>query len=276
MITDNLKRAARYIFKGIPEIKISAEINTLSASATLAGMNIVVTGGNSGLGFSMAKKFISEGANVVITGRRKDVLANTAEKIGCECAFLDVDKPDTFEKFFIDIKSKLGNIDALVNSAGVSLHEADFFDVTPEGFDKQISTNFRGAFFLAQAYVKMLINDNLPGSVLFLSSETGNTADCRPYGYSKAAINSMTQGLAYLFRRNSVRINAIAPGITATAMTGIDPKGNISAGDYGLGRYYLPEEVAEVAAFILSPASGCISGQIITCNNAQTVNPRWK
>ncbi len=276
MIKEILKRAGRYIVKGVPVKKVTAEICNLSSSKKLDGMRIVITGGGSGLGLAMARKFISEGANVLIAGRRKDVLEKAAKETMCEYAVLDVTQPSTFETFFKDAKTKLGGVDVLVNNAGVSLHETSFFDVTPEGFDKQIATNLKGAFFMTQAFLKNAVGENTRGNVLFISSETGETADCRPYGYTKAAINSMVQGLAYLFKNKGIRINAIAPGITASAMTGIDSDSNISAGDYGEGRYYLPEEVAEVAAFILSPASGCISGQIITCNNAHTINARWK
>lgn len=271
-----LKRIIKYIGRKVLPVTKIAEIYTLSGNHSLCSFCIIITGGGSGLGLAMAKKFISEGAKVLITGRREDVLAEAAAELGCEYAVLDVTKPDTFEQFFITAKAKLGRIDALVNNAGVSLHEGSFFDVTSESFDKQIATNFKGAFFMTQAYIKMLSADKAQGNVLFISSETGETADCRPYGYTKAAINSMVQGLAYLFKNKGIRINAIAPGITASAMTGVDPNGDIYAGTYGQGRFYLPEEVAEVATFILSPASGCISGQIITCNNAQTVNARWK
>lgn len=273
-LIDKIFFLIKSIFRRTPEVQ--AKIYTILSNCRIDNKSIIITGGGSGLGLAMAKKFISEGAKVLITGRRENVLAKAAGELGCEYEVLDVSKPDTFEQFFITAKAKLGRIDALVNNAGVSLHEGSFFDVTPEGFDKQIATNFKGAFFMTQAYIRTLVTDKAQGNVLFISSETGETADCRPYGYTKAAINSMVQGLAYLFKNKGIRINAIAPGITASAMTGVDPHGDISAGTYGQGRFYLPEEVAEVATFILSPASGCISGQIITCNNAQTVNARWK
>ena len=86
----------------------------------------------------------------------------------------------------------------------------------------------------------------------------------------------MVQGLAYLFKQEGIRVNAVAPGVTASDMTGFKVNGDLSAGEYAAGRIYLPEEVAETACFLVSDASSCISGQIITCNNAQTVNARWK
>ena len=100
--------------------------------------------------------------------------------------------------------------------------------------------------------------------------------DFRPYGFTKAAVNSMVQGLAYLFSKDSIRINAVAPGITASDMTGLSSEGNLYFPMNMNERVYLPEEVAEVSSYLLSDVSGCVSGQIITCNNARTVNARWK
>ena len=100
--------------------------------------------------------------------------------------------------------------------------------------------------------------------------------DFRPYGFTKVAVNSMVQGLAYLLKKDQIRVNAVAPGVTASNMTGYTAEGDLYAGNYATGRVYLPGEVAETACFLISDASACISGQIITCNNAQTINARWK
>ena len=86
----------------------------------------------------------------------------------------------------------------------------------------------------------------------------------------------MVQGLAYLYAKNNIRVNAIAPGVTASDMTGFKADGNLYTDYNRIGRIYLPEEVAEVAAFLISDISNCVSGQIIACNNAQSVNARWK
>ena len=120
-----------------------------------------------------------------------------------------------------------------------------------------------------------IIKNPYKGKVLFISSETGDTVDFRPYGLTKAAINSLVQGLAHLYSQYNIAVNAISPGVTATAMTGINPD-NLQYSYNPNGRAYLPEEIAEVATYLLSDASNSISGQIITCNNAKTVNARWK
>lgn len=271
------KRMLRYIIKGIPSTtQVTAEIKYLDSSRLLCDKRIIVTGGGRGLGHAMAKRFIEEGAKVLITGRTEVSLKDAADELGCKYLVFDVQNFHDSEDFINKADKELGGIDILVNNAGISLHENSFFEVTPETFGKQMATNLEGPFFLTQSFAKLLIGNKRSGTVLFVSSETGDTVDFRPYGFTKGAINSMVKGLAYMFKKNGIRINAIAPGVTASDMTGLSADGNLSAGEYGAGRYYLPEEMAQIAAMLVSDASAIISGQIITCNNAQTVNARWK
>lgn len=265
-----------YIIKGTPIQQTIAEISYLAPSETLKNKKIIITGGGSGLGLAMAKKFTQEKAEVLIAGRNEKKLQDAAQKLGCKYLKLDVTDCCSFKSFMERADHELGGINTLVSNAGVSLHEKSFFDVTPETFDIQVNTNFKGVFFLAQHFISYLKEKNKKGNLLFISSETGSTVDCRPYGYTKAAINSMTKGLANLFAKDGIRINAIAPGITASEMTGLSSEGNIYYTGNIIERVYMPEEVAETASFLISDAAGCISGEIITCNNAKTVNPRWK
>lgn len=276
MDINKIRRVAKYIIKGIPQYNIKADIHYLSPSKKLNGKKIIVTGGGKGLGAAMATKFVSEGALVLISGRNEKILKEKAEQIGCQYLTLDVQKTDSLDKFIHDADRILGGADCLVNNAGISLHEPTFFDVTPETFDAQIATNLRGGFFLTQSFTKLLLQEKRKGNVLFVSSETGETVDIRPYGFTKAAINSMVQGLACLFVKDSIRVNAVAPGITVSDMTGLKADGNLFLECNAINRVYLPEEVAETACFLLSDASGCISGQVIVCNNGRTINPRWK
>ena len=224
----------------------------------------------------MAKRFINEGAKVLITGRNVEKLKNIASELGCEFLVLDLTKIDTFEKFVNEANQKLNGVNVLVNNAGVSMHEQSFKEISPDCFDVQMDTNFKGTFFLTQAFVSEWLNKHETGEILFVSSETGETVDDRPYGWTKSAINSMVKGLAHRLISKGIRINGIAPGITATEMTGFSDQGNLFHKSNINQRVYLPDEVAEVAAFILSDAAGCISGQIIFCNNGNTINARWR
>lgn len=275
-LKEYLKRGVRYVFCGVPVKNISADISYLQPNARLNGKKIIVTGGGKGLGAAMAIKFISEGASVLISGRNEKTLREKAEQIGCDYLTLDVQNTDSLDKFIHDADKILGGVDCLVNNAGISLHEPTFFDVTPKTFDEQIATNLRGGFFLTQSFTKMLLCKKRKGNVLFVSSETSETVDIRPYGFTKAAVNSMVQGLACLFVKDGIRVNAVAPGITASDMTGFKAEGNLYLKGNATERVYLPEEVAETACFLLSDVSGCISGQVIVCNNGKTINARIK
>ena len=271
-----LIRSAKYILRGVPVKKITANISYLQPNNRLAGKKIIVTGGGKGLGAAMAKKFVSEGASVLISGRNEQTLRSTADKIGCKYLTLDIQNTAELDNFISEADKILEGVDCLVNNAGISLHEPTFFDVTPETFDAQIATNLRGGFFLTQSFTKLLLRGKRKGNVLFISSETGETVDIRPYGFTKAAINSMVQGLACLFVKDGIRVNAVAPGITASDMTGYKADGDLYLAGNATERVYLPEEVAETACFLLSDVSGCISGQVIVCNNGKTINSRWK
>ena len=255
-----------------------ANITYLKPNEQLTGKKIIITGGGRGLGFAMAKKFVSEGAEILIAGRNCETLAKSANELGCKYLQLDVQNIGSFKDFIDEADTILGGINCLVNNAGISLHEESFLHVTPSQFDSQFDTNLKGVFFLTQCFINKCNESkiNYTKNILFVSSETSITADERPYGLTKAALNSLVQGLAHRYVNKEFRINAIAPGVTASEMTGLSSKGDLTF-DYNITkRCYLPEEVAEVASFLLSDASNCINGQILLCNEGKTINARWK
>lgn len=270
-----MKRLLSFLLHG-KQRPVYAKITCMEPSQKLKGKKIIVTGGGSGLGFAMAKRFKEEGAEVLISGRNIENLSKSASEIGCKYLQMDVKDMSAYDSFIEKADKLLGGINCLVNNAGISLHENTFFDVTEESFRSQVDTNLTGTFFLTQHFAKYLIAKQTEGNILVISSETGITSDIRPYGYTKAALNSMVEGTAYMFAKHNIRINAVAPGVTASKMTGRDPKGDISSKGNMLGRVYLPEEIAEVASFLLSDASSCLTGQILVCNNGKTINARVK
>lgn len=253
---------------------MKAEIKLLMPANTLKGKNVVITGGSRGIGYYMAKKFIQEGANVLITGRNLDSLRTAAHEIGCLYRLFDVSDFDHISDFMEEADISMGGINVLVNNAGVSLHERGIQEVTFEQFDKQYDINLKGSYFMSQKFLEIYQRNNRTGgSILFVSSERGQYVDDIPYGLIKSSINSLTQGLAKLLIKDNIRINAIAPGITTTEMTGRN-RDNLYSEDYSTGRFYLPEEVAEIASFLVSDVSSCLSGQILYCNNGKSINYR--
>lgn len=277
-----IRKVAKFIVFEQPKEQVTVNIAQISHGNLLKNKNIVITGGGSGIGLAMAKKFVQEGANVLISGRNEDRLKQATTQIGAQSSYIcfDVSQAEQANEFLMKCKKKFKSpIDCLVSNAGISLHENIFTNVTFESFDKQFNTNFRGNYFLCKAFLEMKLTENTNNAnLLLISSETGNLAYDTPYGMTKAAINSLTQALSRRVYQKGIRVNAIAPGVTLSDMTKEyvnDDNGNLYR-DCASGRIFLPEEVAEVACFLLSDASRCISGEIIHTNAGNHIKTFWE
>lgn len=268
-----LKRAALFIFKGIPEYKTTVEVKVSSPSEALKGRNILITGANRGLGYCFAKKCVSEGANVIITGRDEQKLKKAATELGCKYLVLDSSDIDSMDSIFLDAEKMFnGKVDSLISNAGISLHEGNFRNVTVDGWDAQINTNLKGNYFIVQKFIQYLeTKEDKKGNIVVITSERAKRSDDIPYGLTKAATSSFIQCIASKVACEGIRINGVGPGVTATDMTGAAKDGNFYAPWTAGHRYFMPEEVAEVVNFLLSDFSGCISGEIITCDQASWV-----
>lgn len=268
-LNNALKKAARFVLAA-GQAPVHITVGAVSPSGMLAGRHIVITGGGSGIGLAMARKFVSQGASVLIAGRNKEKLEKAVSSLGGNAQYLvfDVSKVENDCDFVVRAESILGGFDGLVCNAGLSLHEGDFRHVTPDKYDAQFNTNFRGAYFLAQTFLEHLEEHKRQGDLLFISSETADHAVDIPYGLTKSAVNCLVGGLSRKLYAKGIRVNAIAPGVTATAMT--KNYADVSDGNYAneshAGRVFIPEEVAEVACFLMSNASRCISGEVIHVN----------
>ena len=253
-----------------PKANVYVSINQVSSGKLLSNRTIVITGGSKGIGYSIAKRVISEGAKVIITGRNEEYLKNVITELGTNADYIvyDNNNIDNIETIVTACKKKFGSIHSLVLNAGVSLHEGNFLNVTKEGFDLQFNTNLKANYFLAQRFLKDKLLEKTEGNLLFISSETAGKSIDIPYGLTKAAINSLVGGLARRVYQKGIRVNAIAPGVTLTDMTGggkIDKSTDLGT-DSIAGRWLLPEEIAEVVCFLLSDASKCITGEVIYCD----------
>ena len=275
---EKIKRVIKYILYGIPtEHILKCNVVVSQSTKKLLDKNILITGGGRGLGFYIAQKCILEGANVVIVGRNEDVLKTASKELKCRYIAFDLSNISNISKMLNEAINMLdGRIDCLVNNAGISLHEKSMMEVTLETFDKQLDINLKAPYFLTQNFIKHCIDvHNKKASVVFVSSERGLYCDEIPYGLIKAAINSLTRGIARRHVRNGIRVNAIAPGITESDMTIADRTKNMACEYNCGGRFFLPEEVAETAAFILSDEANCINGEIIACDQGNYLRCDW-
>ncbi len=276
-----IKRGLRYIVKG-PEIikeqpQLNFNITYTTPNRQLIKKKVLITGGSRGIGLAIAKKIVSEGGSVVITGRDENALKLVSKELKCNYICSDILDFDNLEKIIETADMMLGGLNCLVNNAGISLHEGNIRNVSMEQYDKQFGTNLKSAYFLSKYFIKKIETEKRQGcNILFVSSERGMYVDDLPYGLTKNAINCLVKGLARRVISSDIRVNAVAPGVTATDLTGYSPEGDLYC-DYGITkRVYFPEEMAEIAIFLLSDISNCLSGQILTCNEGKSINAHFK
>lgn len=267
-----IKRVVKHFTSDRMPKKVYIRPNIIN-NLNFQGKIVLVTGGSDGIGFEIAKKFSDCGAKVVITGRNQEKLELAAKKLKNTFIFQhDVSDIDATDSLIDYVYETFGQLDIVVSNAGVSLHEKDFLHVTPATFSQQFDINLKGGYFLVQKILKRQPK-NL--NIIFTTSERGDQCDVLPYGLTKAALNSLIQGLSCTYYKNNIRVNGIAPGVTCSNLIKKDKNSNLSNQNHPSGRFFIPEEVAEIATFLANDAANCISGEIVHCNAGNHLNPWW-
>lgn len=241
----------------------------LPQNRLLEGRCALITGGTSGIGFSIATAFIKAGASVIITGRSQDRIDKAIENLSIGKAFgcvLDNTNVSQFEDALENLLNKLKTqgitrIDILVNNAGVNC--CGMPNATEEDYDKVLDTNLKGVFFLSQLFGKYLVNNNIEGNILNIASASSLRPADSAYTVAKWGIRGLTLGLAKALGKNGITVNGIAPGPTATPMLIKEGQTNMNLDRLPLGRYISPEEIANMAVILVSDMSRSIMGDII-------------
>jgi NAD(P)-dependent dehydrogenase (short-subunit alcohol dehydrogenase family) len=249
----------------------------------LAERSILVTGGGSGLGLAMAKKFAAHGAQVTIAGRTLDRLESAAREIaevareGGEVDVFpaDVREPDEVDNLIEHVVTRFGKVDSLVNNAaGNFLVTSE--DLTPNGFDAVVKTVLHGSVFCTLAVGRHLLARQAPGSVVSVVTTyawTG-TGFALPSACAKAGVLAMTRSLAVEWGHAGIRLNAVAPGPIHTegawARLMAFPEAEKDTIDrIPLGRLGRPEELANLATFLLSDLCPYQTGDCITMDGGE-------
>lgn len=249
---------------------------------TLKNKSILVTGGGSGLGLSMAKGFAKCGAKIAICGRNAEKLEKAAAEIresgAPQVATYSVDVRDyeAVGKMYEALVSELGELNGLVNNAAGNFLSASE-DLSPNAFKSVLDIVLHGTFNCTQHFGNLLINSKKPGSVLSITTtyaETGS-AFVLPSACAKAGVSVLTKSLAYEWATYNIRLNAIAPGPFPTegAFSRLMPpqveelaKKRIPAGRFGEH-----EELANLAVFMMSDMSTYMTGEIVTIDGGESL-----
>ena len=255
----------------------------------LANKLALVTGAGSGIGQAIAAKFAKQGASLVLVDVSRNVqevakgLKETNDKLSITAHTCDVSDSKQIDKLFQEIsqahaaKNLMPNV--LVNSAGIT-RDAFFLKMNEKDFDEVISINMKGTYLMSQAFARNLVQNfktatfedpvrSSFGSIVNLASVVGKCGNIGQTNYagSKAGVEGMTKTIAKELGRYKIRCNAILPGFIKTPMTEKVPAKNLAVIQQliPLGRVGLPEEIADLAAFLASDSSSYVTGASIEC-----------
>ena len=230
------------------------------------GKVVIVTGAGSGIGAATARRFLQEGAYVVVNGRREHKLHETIA--GFDAAKLLVHPGDVSDEAYVkrlveDTVNKFGKLDVLVNNAGMAIF-GPFAQTTTQDWRKLMATDLDSVYFACREALPYLLKTK--GTIINVSSVSGLGGDwgLSSYNAAKGAITNFTRSLALEYGSRGVRINAVAPSLTSTEATVDLEKSEAVMAAFRdrlpIGRSATPEEVAGVIAFLASEDAVFING----------------
>ena len=241
----------------------------------LTNKTAAVTGGTRGIGLAIVKKYLENGANVVVMGSRKETvdkaLAGLTEYEGRVMGLWpDLCDPEAVAEAFAAAKERFGRLDILANNAGIS-SRTSLYDYTVEEFGKILDINVKAVFVCSQAEARIM-KEQGGGVIINTSSmvaEYGQPAGCG-YPATKFAVNGLTRSLARELAKDHIRVNAVAPGVTRTDMVAALPPEMVERISSGipLGRVGEPEDIANAFLYLASSQASYVTGVTLRVDGA--------
>lgn len=226
----------------------------------------VITGGNSGIGYAAAKQLKEQGAEVIITGRRKEAIEKAALELGVRAITADQSSVADIENLAIKVQQDFGKVDILFINAGIA-GLGNIEQASEEQFDSIMDVNFKGAYFTLSRFIPILKDG---ASVVFLSSNTASMPGpgSSVYSASKTALNSVMRSAALELAPRKIRVNSVSPGPTQTEVmkkVGLDEATVNGIMDMVVEKVPLKqmgksEDVAKMVSYLSSEASKFITG----------------
>jgi NAD(P)-dependent dehydrogenase (short-subunit alcohol dehydrogenase family) len=245
----------------------------------LVGKVVFVSGGTQGVGAAAARAAAACGAEaVVVSGRRADVadaVIDDLAALGASAMFVRADVADVGQALasVAAVVEEFGRVDCVVNAAGL-VDRGSLLDATPELFDRHIAVNLRGPFFVMQAAVKDMLRRGAPGTIVNVITLTEHTGQAflAPYAAAKGGLATLTRNAAHAHRWDRIRVNGLNIGWTATEGEDAIQRRAHGADDGWLaeaathlpaGRLGDPAEIADMIVYLLSDASGIVTGSVM-------------
>lgn len=244
----------------------------------VAGRTVLVTGGGSGIGRAIARAFADNGANVAVSGRRRDPLEETLADVPDERALVveaDVSDDDSAASMVRSVVERFGSLDVVVNNAADYVN-APFDELTLERWEQIRSVNIDGFVHVARHALPEL--EKAGGNLVVVGSVSGMAGDWgqAAYNATKAAIMNFVQSLALDYGERGVRINAVAPALTITALTQAvedDPEALAAANNrIALGRPGRPDDIAPAVLWLASDDAAYVTGVWLPVDGGTTAS----
>jgi 3-oxoacyl-[acyl-carrier protein] reductase len=239
----------------------------------------VVTGAGRGIGHAIALRLAQEGARVASVSRTEANAQKTAQEINAlranaaKAYAVDVADHSAVQKIGAAILEEFGRVDILVNNAGVT-RDSLSMRMSVEDWDTVLNTNLKGAFNFVQAMMRTMIKQR-SGRIINISSVIGliGNAGQANYAASKAGIIGLTKSLARELASRGITVNAIAPGLIETDMTGVlsDEVRQSILQKVPLGRLGQPDDIAAAVAYLVSAEASYVTGQVLTVDGGMVM-----
>lgn len=237
----------------------------------------IVTGGTRGIGYATVKKFLENGATVILFGSRQETVDKAITSLKTENADWPVTGACPNLTVYAEVEAAIqkvaddyGRLDILVNNAGISARES-LYEYDPAKFENIMALNVNAVFNACRAAAPIMKTQG-GGCIINTSSMVSLYGQPAGVGYpaSKFAVNGLTKSLARELGRDQIRVNAVAPGVTRTDMVAALPKEMLErvAAPIPLGRVGEPEEVANAFLFLASDLASYITGEILSVDGA--------
>ncbi|WP_428232759.1 SDR family oxidoreductase [Flavobacterium sp.] len=233
----------------------------------------VITGGNSGIGYATAKKLKEMGAQVVITGRRKDAVEKAASDLGVAGMIADQSNLMDITNLAASVHEQFGNVDMLLINAGIT-KIASIESTSEAMFDEVMDINFKGAYFTLSMFIPFLSEG---ASVVFLSSTSATMSppNASVYAASKAAVNTVMKIAALELAPRNIRLNTVSPGpISTEIMDKLGMDKNMESqmvNSIPLLRFGKPYEVASLISYLLGDEALFITGSDFLIDGGQAI-----
>ena len=241
----------------------------------LRNKNVLIFGGGSGIGKAIAARFIEAGARVLISGRTEEKLKLAAEEIGSHNFFykvFDITDIQNHATLFCEAEQMMGGLNAFVNAAALGTSQCtgrgyEPWDITEQEWDTLTDINFKAAFFLMRNEIDYMKAKGIRGNILNIASNAACMDIIGSYGASKVAIIKWTRSLGKRAGHNGIIINGIAPGATFTPMISRYAHDiNQKYERHAIERYIRPDEIAELAFYLMSDYGEIICGHTVVAD----------